>query len=213
MGCGTGILSLFAARAGASLVIGVDASAILHQARQIVERNGYGGKVVLLQGTMEQVALPEGIEKVDLIVSEWMGYGLLYESMLPSVLFARCPRTVVTQAGFSGRNRQHPGCASHEPSDLLFFHLDFTWINCRSFHEFPAARVARDRFLKPGGVVLPTACPMILTASSHDQLNFWTDVYGFDVRTAGLAPRTAESVVGILSWMLIVLPLSWMLTS
>ena len=55
-------------------------------------RNGYGGKVVLLQGTMEQVALPEGVEKVDLIVSEWMGYGLLYESMLPSVLFARCPR-------------------------------------------------------------------------------------------------------------------------
>ncbi|KAM0826696.1 hypothetical protein ACQ4PT_068705 [Festuca glaucescens] len=28
-------------------------------------------------------------EKVDVIISEWMGYMLLYESMLPSVLFAR----------------------------------------------------------------------------------------------------------------------------
>jgi protein arginine N-methyltransferase 6 len=28
-------------------------------------------------------------DKVDVIISEWMGYMLLYESMLPSVLFAR----------------------------------------------------------------------------------------------------------------------------
>jgi hypothetical protein len=29
------------------------------------------------------------VKKVDVIVSEWMGYCLLYESMLPSVLEAR----------------------------------------------------------------------------------------------------------------------------
>ena len=29
------------------------------------------------------------VEKVDIIVSEWMGYCLLYESMLETVLFAR----------------------------------------------------------------------------------------------------------------------------
>lgn len=34
-----------------------------------------------------QVSLPVG--GVDVIVSEWMGYCLLYESMLPSVLWAR----------------------------------------------------------------------------------------------------------------------------
>lgn len=36
---------------------------------------------------MEEVNLP--VDKVDIIVSEWMGYFLLFESMLDSVLFAR----------------------------------------------------------------------------------------------------------------------------
>jgi len=35
---------------------------------------------------MEEVELPE---KVDIIVSEWMGFYLLHESMLDSVLYAR----------------------------------------------------------------------------------------------------------------------------
>jgi hypothetical protein len=41
----------------------------------------------LLAGKVEDVVLP--VDKVDLIVSEWMGYMLLYESMLDSVIFAR----------------------------------------------------------------------------------------------------------------------------
>lgn len=36
---------------------------------------------------MEEVKLP--VEKVDIIISEWMGYFLVFESMLDSVLFAR----------------------------------------------------------------------------------------------------------------------------
>ena len=36
---------------------------------------------------MEEVVLP--VDKVDIIISEWMGYFLLYESMLDSVLYAR----------------------------------------------------------------------------------------------------------------------------
>jgi predicted RNA methylase len=45
--------------------------------------------VTLIRGKMEEIKLPEGIEKVDIIVSEWMGYCLLYETMLPTVLYAR----------------------------------------------------------------------------------------------------------------------------
>lgn len=40
----------------------------------------------VIQGTIETVSLPE---KVDIIISEWMGYFLLRESMLDSVLVAR----------------------------------------------------------------------------------------------------------------------------
>lgn len=36
---------------------------------------------------MEELTLP--VDHVDIIVSEWMGYFLLYESMLDTVLFAR----------------------------------------------------------------------------------------------------------------------------
>jgi hypothetical protein len=35
---------------------------------------------------MEDIELPE---KVDLIISEWMGFYLFHETMLPSVLYAR----------------------------------------------------------------------------------------------------------------------------
>jgi len=92
VGCGTGILSMFAAKAGAKHVIGVDMSSIIQKAKQIVERNGLTSKVTLLQGKMEEVELPQHVMpdgKVDIIISEWMGYFLLYESMLDTVLYAR----------------------------------------------------------------------------------------------------------------------------
>jgi protein arginine N-methyltransferase 1 len=87
VGCGTGILSLFAAKAGASKVIGIDYSDIIVQAKQIVKINNMDDVVTLIQGKVEEVQLP--VDKVDIIISEWMGYCLLYESMLQTVLFAR----------------------------------------------------------------------------------------------------------------------------
>jgi type I protein arginine methyltransferase len=45
--------------------------------------------VKLVRGKVEEVTLPEGVEKVDIIISEWMGYCLFYESMLQTVLYAR----------------------------------------------------------------------------------------------------------------------------
>ncbi|KAG0295433.1 type I protein arginine N-methyltransferase Rmt1 [Dissophora globulifera] len=87
VGCGTGILSMFAAKAGAKLVIGVDMSNIINNAREIVKDNGLDHKITLIQGKMEEVVLP--VDHVDIIISEWMGYFLLYESMLDTVLVAR----------------------------------------------------------------------------------------------------------------------------
>jgi len=45
--------------------------------------------VKLVRGKVEEVELPDGVEKVDIIISEWMGYCLFYESMLKTVIFAR----------------------------------------------------------------------------------------------------------------------------
>lgn len=87
VGCGTGILSMFAIKAGAKHVYAVDMSNIIEKAREIISLNGYDEQITLIQGKIEEVNLP--VSKVDIIVSEWMGYFLLYESMLDTVLQAR----------------------------------------------------------------------------------------------------------------------------
>ncbi|OAY79664.1 putative protein arginine N-methyltransferase 6.2, partial [Ananas comosus] len=86
VGCGTGVLSIFCARAGARRVYAVDASLIANQAKQVVEDNNLSDKVIVLHGRIEDVEIEE---TVDVIISEWMGYMLVYESMLESVIFAR----------------------------------------------------------------------------------------------------------------------------
>ncbi|XP_064423290.1 protein arginine N-methyltransferase 3 isoform X2 [Latimeria chalumnae] len=87
VGCGTGILSMFAAKAGARRIIGVDQSEIIYQAMDIVRSNNLENTITLVKGRIEEVDLP--VEKVDIIISEWMGYFLLFESMLDSVIYAR----------------------------------------------------------------------------------------------------------------------------
>lgn len=78
---------MFCAKAGAKRVIAVDMSAIVDKARENIFNNGLDDKITCLRGRIEDVVLP--VDKVDIIVSEWMGYCLLYEAMLPSVLYAR----------------------------------------------------------------------------------------------------------------------------
>ncbi|XP_071895234.1 protein arginine N-methyltransferase 3 isoform X1 [Anas platyrhynchos] len=87
VGCGTGILSMFAAKAGAKTVIGVDQSEIIYQAMDIIRSNKLENIITLVKGRIEEVDLP--LEKVDVIISEWMGYFLLFESMLDSVIYAK----------------------------------------------------------------------------------------------------------------------------
>ena len=101
--------------------------AIAAVAEEVVRRNGLGGAVRIVRAQVE--SMPDLPEPVDVIVSEWMGYCLLYECMLQSVI------------------------------------------------------AARDRFLKPGGAVLPDRATMHLAgvgAGALD-LDYWNDVHGFDM--------------------------------
>jgi len=129
VGCGTGILSMFAAKAGAKHVVGIDMSNIIDQAIKIVEANGFAETITLVKGKLEESELP--IQQFDIIISEWMGYFLLYESMLDTVL------------------------------------------------------LARDKFLKPGGLIFPDHAKLYLAAIEdqeykEEKINFWDNVYGFD---------------------------------
>lgn len=131
VGAGTGVLSMFCVQAGARKVFAVEACSIAEQAVKIVRHNNMEDRIEVIRGTVETVELPE---KVDVIVSEWMGYALLHESMLNSVLYAR------------------------------------------------------DRWLQPGGVILPSRAELYIAPISdplmEDRLHFWHTVkeqYGVDM--------------------------------
>lgn len=86
MGAGTGILSLFAAAAGARKVYAVERTPTANVARMIVARNGLSDRIEVLQSDLEDVNLPE---KVDVLVSEWMGGFGVDENMLAPLVMAR----------------------------------------------------------------------------------------------------------------------------
>jgi precorrin-6B methylase 2 len=86
VGAGTGILSLLAARAGASKVYAVEQTSIATLARELVASNGLGEIVEVIQGDIADVELPE---EVDVLVSEWLGGFGIDEGMLVPVLVAR----------------------------------------------------------------------------------------------------------------------------
>ncbi|XP_074274583.1 putative protein arginine N-methyltransferase 3 [Silene latifolia] len=149
VGCGTGILSLFAAKAGASRVIAVDASEKMAAvATKIAKDNGLlrsenissgngqcTGVIEVVHGMIEDLDKSISIEphSIDVLVSEWMGYCLLYETMLSSVLYAR------------------------------------------------------DRWLKPGGAILPDTATMFVAGFGRGctSLPFWENVYGFNMSSIG----------------------------
>ncbi len=86
IGAGTGILSLFAAQAGARMVYAVEQTQIVDVTRRIVAANGFSDRIKVIQGDMTTVELPE---KVDVIVSEWLGSYAVDENLLPVVVHAR----------------------------------------------------------------------------------------------------------------------------
>jgi predicted RNA methylase len=88
VGCGTGILSLFAAEAGARKVYSIEASNVALIARDVVRQNNLQNIIEVFSCQVEDFILPNS-EKVDVIISEWMGFYLLHESMLDSVILAR----------------------------------------------------------------------------------------------------------------------------
>lgn len=86
VGAGSGILSFFAAQAGARKVYAVEASSMAKHAETLVYHNKLAGRVVVIPGKIEEINLPE---MVDVIISEPMGYMLFNERMLETYLHAK----------------------------------------------------------------------------------------------------------------------------
>ena len=71
----------------------VECSDIAHTAREIVAANGYADRITVIKGKVEEVQLP--VEKVDVIVSEWMGYFVRRPPC--SLLYCTATSRVLTQ--------------------------------------------------------------------------------------------------------------------
>ncbi|NXX88295.1 ANM8 methyltransferase, partial [Centropus bengalensis] len=130
VGSGTGILSMFAAKAGAKKVYGIECSSISDYSEKIIKANHLDSIITIFKGKVEEVELP--VEKKNIIISEWMGYCLFYESMLKKIIFAR------------------------------------------------------DKWLKPGGLMFPDRAALYVVAIEDRQkknfkIHWWENVYGFDM--------------------------------
>lgn len=81
VGAGTGILSLFAAEAGAAVVYAIEGDPVLATClRDTVEANGYSQTIRVTQGDVREVEVPDAI---DVVICELLDTGLISESLVP----------------------------------------------------------------------------------------------------------------------------------
>ncbi|XP_042580098.1 protein arginine N-methyltransferase 1 isoform X1 [Cyprinus carpio] len=159
VGSGTGILCMFAAKAGAKKVIGIECSSISDYAVKIVKANKLDHIVTIIKGKVEEVELP--VEKVDIIISEWMGYCLFYESMLNTVIYAR--DKWLQPDGLIFPDRATLYVTAIEDRQYKDYKIHCTCQSLNAFEAFSAVSEMRHYFI-------------CLFAFSG-----WENVYGFDM--------------------------------
>ena len=86
IGTGTGVLSVFAAKAGASRVYAIEQEPIIGVAREIAARNGLSDIITFIQGSSLEIDLPE---KADVLITETIGNMALDEGIITWITDAR----------------------------------------------------------------------------------------------------------------------------
>lgn len=91
LGAGSGLLSMFAARAGASQVTACEVSGVLADtASEIVRRNGLDHRITVVDRHSSDVEVGRDLpRRADVLVSELLDPALLAEGVLPSIRDAR----------------------------------------------------------------------------------------------------------------------------
>lgn len=77
---------MFAATAGARHVLAIDESDMAFYAMAIITENKLTQQIEVVKKRLEELSHDK---KFDVIVSEWMGYFLLFEGMLDTIIYAR----------------------------------------------------------------------------------------------------------------------------
>jgi SAM-dependent methyltransferase len=150
-GCGTGILAMFAARAGARKVIAVDRSPFIKTANEIALQNGFDN-IDFYHDDHQSLQLEE---KVDVIVSEWMGHCLFYEAMLEPLLAVRDRYLAKDGVMIPAEVSLHAGLVCDEDlfDDLAFleqrpYDIDFSPISHVPFQQTDLVTLDPESILK-----------------------------------------------------------------
>ena len=104
VGSGTGFLAILAATLGAKVVVAIEASEMAGVITSVARENGVEDRVLVFAGNADDYGItmhlelepkprlvrgPAQTKDVDVVVSEWMGFHLLHESMLDTVISLR----------------------------------------------------------------------------------------------------------------------------
>lgn len=174
-GCGTGVLSMFAARAGAASVIAVDRSPFITNAKGIALANGFTN-IDFYHDDHESLKLDQ---KVDVLVSEWMGHCLFYEAMLEPLLTLRDKYLVEGGTMVPAQMSLHVGLVVDEDilEDLCFlqdkpYGLDFSPIAHVPFQQSDLVALDPESILESIGdlgtidmhTITKSSTPRVFTA-------------------------------------------------
>jgi protein arginine N-methyltransferase 1 len=154
-GCGTGILAMFAARAAARKVIAVDRSPFVKTAQEIARVNGFQN-IDFYHDDHQSLQLDE---KVDVIVSEWMGHCLFYEAMLEPLLALRDRYLAKAGVMIPAEVSLHAGLVCDE--DLLD---DLSFLQCQPY-DIDFSPIAQAPFQQTDLVTLDPES--ILESTAH----------------------------------------------
>lgn len=149
VGAGSGILSFFAAQAGAKRVYAVEASSMARHADLLVQSNNHAGIIKVIAGKIEDIELPE---PVDVIISEPMGYMLINERMLETFLYAKKWSRSVDQSALMFPSKGDLHVAPFTDAQLyqeqsskanFWYAKDFHGVDLRALHS-----AATDEYFK-----------------------------------------------------------------
>lgn len=112
VGAGTGILSVMAAEAGANRVYAIEKSEIVRECIKLVKSKKLSQVIKVMNILAEDAPLAH--DSADVIISEWMGYFLIYERMMPSVLNVRNRCLKPGGAMIPGKGKLFLAASSHK---------------------------------------------------------------------------------------------------
>ncbi|XP_047945520.1 probable histone-arginine methyltransferase 1.3 isoform X2 [Salvia hispanica] len=202
VGAGSGILSLFAAQAGAKHVYAVEASDMADYARTLISGNpSLSERITVFKGKVEEVELPE---KADILISEPMGTLLINERMLESYIIARDRFLVPKGKMFPTIGRIHMAPFSDEylyieiANKALFWQqqnyygVNLTPLHGTAFQGYFSQPVV-DAF-DPRLLVAPAISHVIDFTSAKEE-----DLYEFDIPLRFVS-STGTRVHGLACW-------------